>query len=198
MPGGIPVGTLAIGRAGAVNAALLAAAILGAKHPQIREALRAYPRGADGGRARRPRSEEEQVKIGVLGGGQLGRMLALAGISPRPRVRLPRARQPRRCAGSASHVVAPPDDPRALDELASRVDVVTYEFENVPVAAARVAGGAGAGVSVRRWRSMCRRTGCIEKTLFTRARYPDGAVRGGRTRAPTWTGARSASGCRPC
>jgi 5-(carboxyamino)imidazole ribonucleotide mutase len=42
MPGGIPVGTLAIGKAGAINAALLAAAILGAKHPAIREALRAF------------------------------------------------------------------------------------------------------------------------------------------------------------
>jgi 5-(carboxyamino)imidazole ribonucleotide mutase len=42
MPPGIPVGTLAIGRAGAVNAALLAAAMLGAKYPTIREALRAY------------------------------------------------------------------------------------------------------------------------------------------------------------
>ncbi|HET9985152.1 MAG TPA: 5-(carboxyamino)imidazole ribonucleotide mutase [Longimicrobiales bacterium] len=42
MPAGIPVGTLAIGTAGAVNAALLAAALLGAKHPEIREALRRY------------------------------------------------------------------------------------------------------------------------------------------------------------
>jgi 5-(carboxyamino)imidazole ribonucleotide mutase len=42
MPAGIPVGTLAIGRAGATNAALLAAAILGAKHPDIREALRRF------------------------------------------------------------------------------------------------------------------------------------------------------------
>jgi 5-(carboxyamino)imidazole ribonucleotide mutase len=42
MPGGIPVGTLAIGKAGAVNAALLAAAILGNKHETIREALRAF------------------------------------------------------------------------------------------------------------------------------------------------------------
>ena len=42
MPAGVPVGTLAIGRAGAVNAALLAAAILGAKYPAIREALRRY------------------------------------------------------------------------------------------------------------------------------------------------------------
>ena len=42
MPAGIPVGTLAIGRAGAVNAALLAGSILGAKHPEIREAVRKY------------------------------------------------------------------------------------------------------------------------------------------------------------
>jgi 5-(carboxyamino)imidazole ribonucleotide mutase len=42
MPGGVPVGTLAIGRAGAINAALLAASILGEAHPEIRERLRAY------------------------------------------------------------------------------------------------------------------------------------------------------------
>jgi 5-(carboxyamino)imidazole ribonucleotide mutase len=42
MPGGIPVGTLAIGKSGAINAALLAAAILGGKYPEIREALRTF------------------------------------------------------------------------------------------------------------------------------------------------------------
>jgi 5-(carboxyamino)imidazole ribonucleotide mutase len=42
MPAGVPVGTLAIGKAGAINAALLAAAILGNKHPQIREALTTF------------------------------------------------------------------------------------------------------------------------------------------------------------
>jgi 5-(carboxyamino)imidazole ribonucleotide mutase len=42
MPGGIPVGTLAIGKAGAINSALLAAAILGAKYPRIREAARKF------------------------------------------------------------------------------------------------------------------------------------------------------------
>jgi 5-(carboxyamino)imidazole ribonucleotide mutase len=42
MPGGIPVGTLAIGKAGAINAALLAAAIVGVKHREIREALRRF------------------------------------------------------------------------------------------------------------------------------------------------------------
>jgi len=42
MPGGVPVGTLAIGKAGAINAALLAAAILGGKHAEIREAWRKF------------------------------------------------------------------------------------------------------------------------------------------------------------
>lgn len=42
MPAGVPVGTLAIGKAGAVNAGLLAAAIVGAKRPEVREALRRW------------------------------------------------------------------------------------------------------------------------------------------------------------
>jgi 5-(carboxyamino)imidazole ribonucleotide mutase len=42
MPPGVPVGTLAIGRAGAVNAALLAVAILGNTHPEFRAALRRF------------------------------------------------------------------------------------------------------------------------------------------------------------
>ncbi len=42
MPGGVPVGTLAIGKAGAINAALLATAILGNEHPNFREALRKF------------------------------------------------------------------------------------------------------------------------------------------------------------
>jgi 5-(carboxyamino)imidazole ribonucleotide mutase len=42
MPAGVPVGTLAIGRAGAVNAAILATAILGTKHPRFREAVERF------------------------------------------------------------------------------------------------------------------------------------------------------------
>jgi 5-(carboxyamino)imidazole ribonucleotide mutase len=42
MPGGIPVGTLAIGKAGAVNAALLAIAILANSRPELREKLRLF------------------------------------------------------------------------------------------------------------------------------------------------------------
>jgi len=44
MPAGIPVGTLAIGKAGAINAALLATAVISNKHPQYRKALQDYRR----------------------------------------------------------------------------------------------------------------------------------------------------------
>lgn len=42
MPAGIPTGTLAIGRAGAINAALLAASILANKYPEVKEQLKAF------------------------------------------------------------------------------------------------------------------------------------------------------------
>ena len=42
MPGGVPVGTLAIGASGATNAGLLAAQILGTHHPEVRAAVRGY------------------------------------------------------------------------------------------------------------------------------------------------------------
>jgi len=42
MPAGVPVGTLAIGKPGATNAAILAAEIVGNSHPEVRERLRAW------------------------------------------------------------------------------------------------------------------------------------------------------------
>jgi 5-(carboxyamino)imidazole ribonucleotide mutase len=56
MPGGIPVGTMAIGRAGAINAALLAAAILGNKDPAVRARLHAY-------RARQTEAVLEETRL---------------------------------------------------------------------------------------------------------------------------------------
>ena len=78
--------------------------------------------------------------IGVLGAGQLGRMLALAGyplgvgcIFLDPHAGAP--------AGQlAEQIVAPYEDASALEQLA-RADVVTYEFESVPEAAARQLAG---------------------------------------------------------
>jgi 5-(carboxyamino)imidazole ribonucleotide mutase len=42
MPAGVPVGTLAIGKPGAINAAILAAEIVSLQHPEVRERLRAW------------------------------------------------------------------------------------------------------------------------------------------------------------
>ncbi|QYE36775.1 5-(carboxyamino)imidazole ribonucleotide synthase [Polymorphobacter sp. PAMC 29334] len=74
--------------------------------------------------------------IGILGGGQLGRMLALAaaGMGYRVHIFAPEDELP---AGDVAAEVtrAAYDDNAALDAFAGVVDVVTYEFENVPVAA---------------------------------------------------------------
>ena len=77
------------------------------------------------------------MKIGVLGGGQLGRMLALAGYPLGLRFRFfdPAPEAP---AGQlAEHIVAQYDDAEALNRFAEGVDLVTYEFENVPIVAVR-------------------------------------------------------------
>ena len=73
--------------------------------------------------------------IGVLGGGQLGRMLGLAGLPLGERFLFldPSPDSPARDVGEL--LVGDYDDPKALDQLAARADVVTYEFENVPAAA---------------------------------------------------------------
>ena len=58
MPAGVPVATLAIGTSGAINAALFATAILGAKHPQFRAALQEYRRTQTQGVLERPDPRE--------------------------------------------------------------------------------------------------------------------------------------------
>jgi 5-(carboxyamino)imidazole ribonucleotide synthase len=75
--------------------------------------------------------------VAVVGGGQLGRMLGLAGIPLGLRFRFlePREGCPARQLGEV--IRAPYDDPDALDALARGAEVVTYEFENVPVDSAR-------------------------------------------------------------
>lgn len=57
MPGGIPVGTLAIGKAGAINAALLAAAVLALNDPALAERLDAWRARQSAAIAERPRDE---------------------------------------------------------------------------------------------------------------------------------------------
>lgn len=75
--------------------------------------------------------------IGILGGGQLGRMtvVAAAELGYRCHVYDPAAGGPASQVAAAT-TVADWDDHAALDRFSDAVDVVTYEFENVPVATA--------------------------------------------------------------
>jgi 5-(carboxyamino)imidazole ribonucleotide synthase len=70
--------------------------------------------------------------IGILGGGQLGRMLALAAgqLGVKCHIFAPKGDSPA-FQVSAAHMVAGYQDFAALEAFAKRVDVVTYEFENV-------------------------------------------------------------------
>jgi 5-(carboxyamino)imidazole ribonucleotide synthase len=84
--------------------------------------------------------------IGVLGGGQLGRMLGLAGVplgqsfaflDPSPECP---------SSGLGEMHVGPYDDEASLAKIAARCEVVTYEFESVPVAAVHALEKHGAKV----------------------------------------------------
>ncbi|AEJ20568.1 5-(carboxyamino)imidazole ribonucleotide synthase [Gracilinema caldarium] len=107
----------------AVPVSRTAAQFVSAQSPQV-----AGPRTA-------ARQGRELRRIGILGGGQLARMLALAGhplglevafLDPAPDA----------CAGVvARQVRGPYDDVAKLEELAAWADIITYEFENVPVQA---------------------------------------------------------------
>jgi 5-(carboxyamino)imidazole ribonucleotide synthase len=105
--------------------------------------------------------------VGVIGGGQLGRMLALAGIPLGLSFRFldPAADAP---AGEVGELlVGAYDDPDLLDQLADGAEAVTYEFENVPVEAARRVGAipGAAALEVAQDR-------LAEKQLFRRLGIP--------------------------
>ena len=88
MPKGMPVATFAIGEAGAANAALFAVAMLAAQDAQLRAQARCLPRPPDRGGARHDAAAGRMTvprlpllpgaTLGVMGGGQLGRMFVHA------------------------------------------------------------------------------------------------------------------------
>ena len=80
--------------------------------------------------------------IGILGGGQLGRMLALAAarLGMKTHIYCPDAASPAFDV-TPNRTVAAYDDEAALAAFAAAVDVVTYEFENVPARTAEFLSG---------------------------------------------------------
>ena len=107
------------------------------------------------------------MTVGVIGGGQLGRMLALAGIPLGLSFRFldPSADAPAAEVGEL--LVGDYDDPELLDRLADGAAAVTYEFENVPVAAARRTGAIPAPAALEASQDRL-----VEKQLFRRLGIP--------------------------
>ncbi len=104
--------------------------------------------------------------IGIIGGGQLGRMLAMAAarLNFRTVVLEPQPDCPAAQVAN-DQIIATYDDPRALDELARVADLITYEFENVPVAAAEQLAVRGrSSRRRRRWKS--RQDRLVEKRFI--------------------------------
>jgi 5-(carboxyamino)imidazole ribonucleotide synthase len=105
--------------------------------------------------------------VACLGGGQLGRMLALAGLPLGLGFRFLDPASDA-CAGEVGELlVGSFDDDALLDRLADGAAVVTYEFENVPVAAARRVGAIPAVRALEEGQDRLR-----EKQLFRRLGIP--------------------------
>ncbi|MBT3334820.1 MAG: 5-(carboxyamino)imidazole ribonucleotide synthase [Methylococcales bacterium] len=78
------------------------------------------------------------MKIGILGGGQLARMLALAGYPLGLDFAIIDPSNDAGAIGLANHLHGAYDDESLLHELAQQTDIVTYEFENVPASVAQL------------------------------------------------------------
>src|SRR5438552_185549 len=81
-------------------------------------------------------AEQRGLEV-LLAGGQLGRMLALAGYPLGLRFRVLEPAPEAAAEHVAERIPGAFDDPEWLDRFAAGLDLVTYEFENVPVAAVR-------------------------------------------------------------
>jgi 5-(carboxyamino)imidazole ribonucleotide synthase len=112
------------------------------------------------------------MRVGVIGGGQLGRMLAIAGHDLGIEVTTldPAANSP--AAQVAPSIVASYDDHAALLDLADRSDVVTYEFENVPAESTRFLTDRGATLHPSPRSLEVSQDRLTEKSLFTEVGLP--------------------------
>src|SRR6266702_2917629 len=112
--------------------------------------MRNSPRGLTPGAKNRPRKWRNGLnmnrvrlapgsRVGIVGGGQLGRMLALAGarLGLSCHIYTPQEGEPA-AEVCATTTVAAYDDAEALAHFAANVDVITYEFENIPARATEI------------------------------------------------------------
>ncbi len=154
MPAGIPVGTLAIGKPGAINAALLAVSVLALNDKPLAKKLRGASQGADRQRRRNGRRPIGDIQTGKALK-RCSHARTLRSHPARPSAFLVADSSPGMLAQAASrlglncHIFAPDqdgcafdvvsrathadyDDQDALAKFAEDCDAITYEFENVP------------------------------------------------------------------
>ena len=139
MPSGIPVATLAIGDSGAYNAGLMAAQILALADPALASRLREWRQAhtstvaEEPSRCRPLNALPRGSVIGIVGGGQLGRMLAQAAakLGFKASIFSPETDSPAFDVAAFRHCAAY-DDAEALGQIRRQADVVTFEFENIP------------------------------------------------------------------
>ena len=198
MPAGVPVGTLAIGRAGAVNAALLAAAIVGRHDAGDPRGAAPLPRGPDAAPCSTTPTRADGahgVRVGDRSAaGSSGACSALAGYPLGLRFRFldpsPDALRRRRSASCIVGGLRRRGRARPLRRRRRRRDLRVRER------AGRAAAARETGAGATRHRGARDRAGpAAEKELLPRARDPDRALRGGR-RPATLTPRSRRSGCR--
>jgi 5-(carboxyamino)imidazole ribonucleotide synthase len=116
------------------------------------------------------------MRIGIIGAGQLGQMLALAGYPLAQRFLFLDSSTDSPGGQVGPMITGAFDDPASLERLAAETDLVTYEFENVPVAAlAAVAKSRPCHPPVEALRVSQDRL--LEKELFGRLGIPTPAFR---------------------
>ena len=130
-------------------------------------------------------AQSASMRVGILGGGQLARMLALEGIPLGHRFTFlePSADPPASALGTV--IKAPYDDPDGLARIAACADVVTYEFENVPAGSADLPGRAASGAPSS-GPALASRPGPVGgKTNVQRTGHPDRPLPPPRHGSPT-------------
>ena len=133
MPKGIPVGTLAIGEDGAINAALFAASIIANNNFKVKKKLKIGDYLKQNLLKKNLNKKMSEINLGIIGGGQLGSMLSIAAkkLNIKTIIYCDDINAPAQNFCD-EFIFGKYDDKKKILEFANKVNVITYEFENIP------------------------------------------------------------------
>jgi len=132
MPKGIPVGTVAIGKDGAINAGLFAASIIANSNNQIKKNLNNWRTKQTKSVKKKPKSMSN-ITLGIIGGGQLGCLLSQAAnkLNIETVIFSDDKNSPAKNL-TKDFIIGNYDDENLIKKFLSKVNIITYEFENIP------------------------------------------------------------------